>query len=269
MRKRLRYLRHKQPEFVSTLDKCERSGMPPAVALRKIMLDSKAGWYHRGTAAKVLALADAPGTVASLLDLFFTQTDKIELWETALTIEYAGDHAAVPWLTDALYDSNFDRRHAAARALGWIWPVSRRGAKALLRALSDKSQPQPVREEAAESLAYSNHQRAVGPLVSVLDEPEVRMRFWAVFALGSIGQWRERRHPDPRIIEALERVLRDDEVPGGNWWSVGREALAMLGNLKPQYRSTLDYETRRILTDPNSSPQDLRWAEAYGHKRRA
>ena len=49
------------------------------------MLDSKAGWHDRGTAARVLALTDAHGTVASLLNLFFTQTDQIELWETALT----------------------------------------------------------------------------------------------------------------------------------------------------------------------------------------
>ena len=57
-----------------------------AYALRKIKVDSKAGWYKRGTAARLLALTDARGTVASLLDLFFTQTNETDLWETALTI---------------------------------------------------------------------------------------------------------------------------------------------------------------------------------------
>jgi HEAT repeat protein len=212
IRKRLRYLSYKDEEFVFTLHKYERSGMPLVDALRKIMLDSKAGWYDRGTAARVLALTDAHGTIARLLNLFFTQTNQTELWETALTIEYAGDRAAVQPLVNALYDTNFHRRHAAARALGWIWPVGRQAARALIRALLDKSQPQPVREEAAESLAYSNYPQAVGPLVSVLDEPDVRMRFWAVFALGGIGQWQTYKHrragrrergADPRVIEAL------------------------------------------------------------------
>ena len=66
--------------------------------------------------------------------------------------------------------------------------MSRQAGKALVRALLDKSQPQPVREEAAESLAYSNYPRAIPPLISVLDETDVRMRFWAVFALGGVGQ---------------------------------------------------------------------------------
>ena len=79
---------------------------------------------------------------------------------------------------------------AAARALGWIWPVSRQAAKALVRAVSDKAQPQPVREEAAESLAYSGYEGAIEPLSLVLAQPDVRMGFWAVFALGGIGQRR-------------------------------------------------------------------------------
>ena len=150
--------------------------------------------------------------------------------------------------------------------------MSRQAGKALVRALLDKSQPQPVREEAAESLAYSNYPRAIPPLISVLDETDVRIRFWAVFALGGIGQsqtyarsgcGRWRRSGDRRVIEALERMLADREVPPGNWWSVGREALAMLGELEPRYRAELDAETQRVLSDPDSSAEDLRWAEGY------
>jgi HEAT repeat protein len=108
------------------------------------MLDPAAGWYLRGFAARILALADRKGAIASLLDLFFVQTDKIELRETALTIERFGDRAAVRPLAQALYDANPDRRRAAARALGWIPEAGRGAAKALIQALSDKSQPQPV-----------------------------------------------------------------------------------------------------------------------------
>lgn len=276
IRKRLRSIRHGDPVFVSTLHKYERSGMSIGSALRTAMLDPGAGWYRRGTAAKVLAIADGRGAVAGLLDLFFTQTDKIELWETALTIEHGTDRTAVPRLVDALYDANADRRQPAARALGWIRPTGSRAAKALVQALLDESQPQPVREEAAESLAYSHYPPAIPALISVLDESDVRIRFWAVFALGGIGQWqthaprgrgRGRARGDPRVIEALERMLPDEEVPPGNWWSVGKEALVMLGELEPRYQAKLDSETQRVLHDPDSSREDLRWAEFYSLQR--
>ena len=222
-----------------------------------MMLNPECGWYQRGTAAKMLALADKSSTLAALIGLFFSQTEKLELWETALTIEHNGDSNAVPALINALHDDNPHRRHAAARALGWIRPVTRRAAKALVLALDDKDQPQPVREEAAESLAYSHYPKAIEPLISALAESDVRMRFWATFALGGI------RRDDPRVIQALEKMLHDDEVPPGNWWSVGREALAMLGDLVPDYRARLDEETQRVLSDPNPTPEDLRWAKGY------
>ncbi|MGA2879056.1 MAG: HEAT repeat domain-containing protein [Bryobacteraceae bacterium] len=212
----------------------------------------------------MLALANPYASIENLLDLFFRQADKIELWETALTIEHIADRVAVPRLIAALDDANPNRRHAAARALGWIWPVGKRASNALIGALLNKSQPQPVREEAAESLAYSRYAQAIPALISVLDEPDVRIRFWSVFALGGIGQWPGRGGADARVIEALERMLPDKEVPPGNWWSVGREALAMLGNLDAQYGAKLDRETEQVLRDSNSSPENLRWAERYG-----
>jgi hypothetical protein len=261
IRKQLRSLRHHDPAFVSSLHKSELTGVPIDSGLRLAMLDPEAGWHRRGTAAKLLAISDGRAAVAGLLDLFFAQTEKTELWKTALTIEHSADRAAVPRLVDALHDANPDRRHAAARALGWLWPVSRRAARALVQALLDQSQPQPVREEAAESLAYSNYPPAIPALISVLDESDVGIRFWAVFALNGIGQ--RRGGADPRVIDALERMLPDKEVPPGNGWSVGREALAMLGGLDPQYQDKLDSETRHVLSDPNSSAEDWRWAEFY------
>jgi|HubBroStandDraft_6_1064221.scaffolds.fasta_scaffold336824_2 HEAT repeat protein len=244
------------------VQKYERSGMSLGSALRTILFDQSAGWMMRGSATQLLPVGDSERAIGGLLDLFFKQTDKIELWETALTIEHSGEQSAVPRLVEALYDVNPERRQAAARALGWLWPVSPRAAKALIRALLDKSQPQPVREEAAESLAYSHYSPAIQPLASVLEEHDVRMRFWAVFALGGIGEWRVHGDADAGVVEALERMIPDNEVAPG-WWSVGQEALAMLGKLDPQYGAKLDAETRRVLGDPNSSSEDLRWAGGY------
>lgn len=61
----------------------------------------------------------------------------------------------------------------------------------------------------------------VDAMISVLGDPDVRLRFWAVFGLGGCVE-------DPRGFRALESMLDDPEVTPGNWWSVGKEALAML-----------------------------------------
>jgi hypothetical protein len=37
----------------------------------------------------------------------------------------------------------------------------------------------------------------------------------------------------------------------------------MLGGLEPQYDAKLARETKRVLTVPNASPEDLRWVEFY------
>ena len=208
------------------------------------MLDSEAGWIRRARAAGVLALDCSSGVVDALLELFFSQVDKIELYETALTLEALRDRAAVRPLIAALDDANPHRRHAAARALGWIPQAGSAAAKALVRAISDQSQPQPVREEAAESLAYSGYAPATPALIAVLDEADVRMRCLAVFALGGIEQsQRQEGRANPAVIEGLERMLSESEVPAGNWWPVGREALASLGKFDLSYRAKLDSET--------------------------
>lgn len=137
-------------------------------------------------------------------------------------------------------------------------------------ALTDVSQPPDVREEAAESLAYlySIHDsiRAIPALISVLADPDVRIRFWAVFALGSIRNRRTFRRADRSVVPALEAMLSDHAVPPGNWWSVGREALAMLGKLDPPenpYRDQLAQEIQRVIDDPEASQEDRRWTESY------
>jgi len=207
---------------------------------------------------------DANGVVRDLLRLFFTQTEKDELWETALTLESLGSRLAIPSLVKALYDNNPHRRHAAARALGWIPHAGRAAAIPLVKVLVDRSQPQPVREEAAESLAYLGYTRAAPALISVLDEPDVPIRFWAVFALGSLGRSiGASEHHKQVVVQALERMIEDAEVPPGNWWSVGREALAMLGALTPQYRPILETEIAAILKNPDAPPESRRWAESY------
>jgi HEAT repeat protein len=230
------------------------------------MLDKGAPWLIRGSAARLLAISNSSSTVGALLHQFFGQDEKDELWDTALVLETLSDRRAVGPLAGALNDPNPHRRHAAARALGWIPQAGNRAVEALIGALTDQRQLQPVREEAAESLAYLYSRRAIPPLISVLSDSDVRIRFWAVFALGSIRSRRTSRHSDRRVVPALMSMLGDPAIPPGNWWSVAREALAMLGNLDPpeeRYRRLLAEELQRVQVDPESSPADRRWAESY------
>ena len=67
-----------------------------------------------------------------------------------------------------------------------------------------------------------------------------------------------------RWVVVLESMLDDREVPPGNWWSVAREALAMLGQArKPiaDYTERLKAETERARADPAESVEDRWWAK--------
>ena len=268
LRKRLRGMQHEkwQREMARAVQRYERQGLPLRRALLTIVTDRVAGWIARADAARVLAISDGGVVAQHLLEQFFSQEGSIALWQTALTLETLGDLCAVRPLIVALSDANVDRRAAAARALGWIRGAGQRAANALSAALADLSQPVAVREEAAESLAYLHSPRAIPGLIKALSDPDVRIRFWSVFALGSICNRRTYRNTYRSVVPALEAMLTDHAVPPGNWWSVSREALAMLGQLdhpEARYRQQLTEETRRVLNDPASSPEDRRWAENY------
>lgn len=149
------------------------------------------------------------------------------------------DLRAVPALLAVLQDSGdrFDVRHAAARALGVIanartadmlaamlrapgdvhlrflaaYALSAKGderaVKPLVDRLNDPAEEPRVRGLAAEALANVAHKdeqdRAFGALLAALSDPVVEVRFWAAFALGSVG--------DVRALPALEQVAARDQ----------------------------------------------------------
>ncbi|MCW5966809.1 MAG: HEAT repeat domain-containing protein, partial [Bryobacterales bacterium] len=161
-----------------------------------------------------------------------------------------------------LQDSSAHRRQAAARALGWMAAPGPAVSKALAACLADTLQPLSVREEAAESLAYAGNRQAISSLIDALQHQHPGLRFWAAFGLGGSGL------SDIRAIQALESVLDDTAIPQGNWWSVGREALAMLGTALPpigNYRQLLEEATQQVLQNPAATASEHRWAEAYGN----
>jgi hypothetical protein len=235
----------------------EAQGLSLSQALRAVLIRPGFGHFEESDAGRLLALDGSSRAVDALLDRFFTLTEKDDLYVTALRLENLNDKRAVrPLIHALLHDTNPHRRHAAARALGWIQRPGCAAALALARCLADPSQPQAAREEAAESLHYVGTAQTVDALTSVLKDPDVRLRFWAVFGLGGITK-------DPRAVRALESMLDDAEVTPGNWWSVGKEALGMLANTDA-YRDRCEAEAARISQDPNATPEELRWARSYG-----
>jgi HEAT repeat protein len=256
-------MRGHERSLARAVAKIECRGSSLVEALLTVMLDPSQSHFHRATIGGLLSLAGDSRPVQALLKLFFEQSEKGDLYTTALTLEQLSDRRAVqPLIRALLEDGNPHRRHAAARALGWIQRPGKAAALALARCLVDDTQPQPAREEAAESLAYVGRRETIEPLISVLNDPDVRIRFWAVFGLG--GSCRA----DARAVRALESRLDDDEVPPGNWWSVGREALAMLGSMHPplaNYTMRLDEETQRVFSDTDATVEDRRWAKGYAN----
>src|SRR5258708_962672 len=149
-------MRHDESKrvLVRTVERYECEGLGITHALRTIVTDPGAGWIDRSDAAGVLAIAEDGAVAERLLQQFFSQEGKDELWETALTLERLDDVRSVGPLIQALSDQNHDRRHAAARALGWIRNSGSRAVNALINALTGGSQPPPVRAQAAEAPAY-------------------------------------------------------------------------------------------------------------------
>ena len=271
IRKRLRQRsRHLiwAPQVRKAVLKAEQSGVSLVDALAAVIRDTAAGWGARADAARLLSLTgDSHGTCI-LLEQLFSQEYRDELYLTALSLEHTGDLHAVKFLRKALHDPNPHRRTGAARALGWIGYRGNRSAPHLARVLTDASQAVETREEAAESLAYLRCSLTITPaLTSVLSDPNPGVRFWAVFALGSRRRGYASSY-DPRAIPALESVLHDDECASPDrWWSVAKEALAMLGQyIEPpikKYRDLLQHEVARVKADPDASKQDKFWADSY------
>ena len=262
-RKILRRMRGRETDLAKAVARLERQGRPFPGALRAVLLEPGQKHRHRATVAKLLSLGGDDSGVRYLLAQFFEQSDKDELYATGLALEQLNDRRAVPPFIDALLgDGNPHRRQAAARALGWIQNPGRPAARALAQSLMDMDQPQAVREEAAESLAYVGNAETLGPLISALRDADVRIRFWAVFGLGRSCRG------DAGAIRELKSMLDDGAVPPGNWWSVGREAMAMLGTMEragTEHRLKFEAEWRGILGDLEANEEDRRWALHYGN----
>jgi HEAT repeat protein len=105
-------------------------------------------------------------------------------------------------------------RERAADALG-SFPGDENATAALIASLDDLDEATSVRGHAAESLAYLGDARAVYAVKKALDDPAPELRFWACFALGSLGdetvlpRLRELESSDPGSVEDLGSIKEE------------------------------------------------------------
>lgn len=80
-------MRGHQRTLAVSIARLERNGLSLTEALRAILLDPARFHQDRAASGKLLAIAGDDEAVQALLGLFFEQTAKDHLYETALTIE--------------------------------------------------------------------------------------------------------------------------------------------------------------------------------------
>jgi HEAT repeat protein len=125
-------------------------------------------------------------------------------------------------------------RAQAAWALGFH-PQGAEAVDALLRTLADAAEETEIRAHAAEALGHmadrlgDREGDVLAALLRSLTDTSAYVRFWSAFALGNLG--------DERAIPALERLAERDtqSVPG--WWSIRKEALDSIEQIRLRQRN--------------------------------
>ncbi len=172
-----------------------------------------------------------------------------------------GDEKAIPILMSLLQDKNSELRSASARALGElnakesvenlittlakekndevseaiVYALGLLGDETafdiLVSILKDKSRSPKIRGFVAEALADLKDQRAVVPLIEVLKDMSVEVRFWATFSLGELG--------DEQALSELQKLVISDTGVLSDWGSIKEEAFAAIHRIKEQNQMSL------------------------------
>ena len=143
--------------------------------------------------------------------------------DAALALGVLRDRRATAKLIQAMLgDPDSMVRKLAAKSLGDLG--SPKGIKALRGVLTDQSQDPNLRGATAEALGASFAFDSTGELIAGLSDRAPEVRFWSAYALGFM-----------RVESALPELERlssgdDAEVPG--WWSVSREAVWAIAEIR-------------------------------------
>jgi HEAT repeat protein len=140
----------------------------------------------------------------SLPGLILGSEDSIESIrrQTADALQYFEPEEALPLLLKLLSDENSDVRKASAHSLGLLGSAA--AQPMLLTMAENQAEETEVRGMAIEALGNLGDVTSLPILLRLLDDPSPDIRFWAVFALGELG--------DARAISYLESISLHDKT---------------------------------------------------------
>jgi HEAT repeat protein len=146
-------------------------------------------------------IADEYRRVAQALAEVLTRaTDRQLLWEAAKALARMNLLQVTELLYPSLMSDDDERAAAVAWTLGRLGDAS---ASEPLRRLLRSSRATPdARAHAAEALGALASRDSLPDLAAALDDPIPEVRYWAVYALGAIG--------DPSVLPLLERLATSD-----------------------------------------------------------
>lgn len=261
LRKAVRESDSRNPGFPNMVSRLERTGVPVHHALSRIVVDAGCKLDLRGLSARLLR--DVAGDTFAFNPLLaeYIAAGDVKLSELRHVIQsmgYGCKRLTLPEfeiLYSALRSGTFEQRHWVVNEIAFF--KGYRVRRALIEVLEDMTIPPSVRGWAAEGLHLHISQETTRACIRATGDPSPEVRFWAVFALG----WADRPIFREAVIPIVERMLTDEGIAPG-WWSVRREAQAVLASIRgrPDEENRFQAEVQLILKDATASEEDKRWA---------
>jgi HEAT repeat protein len=191
--------------------------------LRAILSTEGVSADVRQTACWVLGrVGDRWRSIPLLVRALLHDMDPNVRGEAARSLSVVGSEATTRPLIMALSDPDPQVRVSAALALGSL--TNELAFATLLARLGDVDEQPDVRGAAAEAVASYRDKRALAPLLAALRDPAAEVRFWAVFALGALG--------DASALPELERLEATDDAMVPGWWPVKQEAAEAIATIR-------------------------------------
>ena len=221
-----------------------------------IVVDPKERSEHRRFLATLLwSTAATKGVCLSMVKLVSSSANTNVL---AQHISLWGDRkcicpAELNLFLRVFASGTLEEQRTAVQRLSFI--RSRPARRVLIDILNDTAAPLEVRECATEMLHLHANRETAEACAKALDDEVASIRFWAAYTLGQI----------PVFRKSLRELALDDTAVALGWWSVGREAQAMIANLRGNGdKERLQAEIHSVRQDPSASAGNHRWAECYG-----
>lgn len=263
LRKALRRADHWHRGLQCAITRRERHGGSLSEALWRFAIDPDEKWEHRKFVSHLIWRARGAEHLRLAIANFAVETPDLQRKTEYLRL--CPYHRPVSSTDLGVFQEVIDRGSSEDQisAIDELAFLSGRSVRRTLINLIDDNRMAPeVRERAIEMLHLQPSRETVDACTRVLHSGSVTLRFWATYTLGN--SMFSRSGLGTVAASALESVLNDPEIAPG-WWSVGREAKALLVNLREDTaeEEQLQADIRKILQDPNSSPAERRWAECY------